>query len=62
MIDRGCVNLLRVARVAPKKPPSIRRRSAVWSAERIIIAVGGQAGRLAIPGFELALTYGTCGR
>ena len=29
-----------------------------WSAERIIIAVGGRAGRLPIPGAQLALTYG----
>ena len=28
-----------------------------WRAERIIVAVGGHAGRLAIPGSELALTY-----
>jgi pyruvate/2-oxoglutarate dehydrogenase complex dihydrolipoamide dehydrogenase (E3) component len=28
-----------------------------WTAERIILAVGGHAGRLAIPGAELALTY-----
>ncbi len=29
-----------------------------WGAERIVLAVGGHAGRLAIPGSELALTYG----
>ena len=29
-----------------------------WEAERIVLAVGGHAGRLAIPGNELALTYG----
>ncbi len=28
-----------------------------WTAERVIIAVGGRAGRLPIPGAELALTY-----
>ena len=28
-----------------------------WSADRIIVAVGGHAGRLGIPGAELALTY-----
>ena len=28
-----------------------------WSADRIILAVGGHAGRLPIPGAELALTY-----
>ena len=28
-----------------------------WSADRVIIAVGGRAGRLPIPGAELALTY-----
>jgi pyruvate/2-oxoglutarate dehydrogenase complex dihydrolipoamide dehydrogenase (E3) component len=28
-----------------------------WSADRIIVAVGGHAGRLRIPGAELALTY-----
>jgi pyruvate/2-oxoglutarate dehydrogenase complex dihydrolipoamide dehydrogenase (E3) component len=28
-----------------------------WSADRIILAVGGHAGRLQIPGAELALTY-----
>jgi pyruvate/2-oxoglutarate dehydrogenase complex dihydrolipoamide dehydrogenase (E3) component len=28
-----------------------------WSADRFIVAVGGQAGRLPIPGAELALTY-----
>ena len=28
-----------------------------WSADRIILAVGGHAGRLPIPGSELALTY-----
>ena len=28
-----------------------------WTAERIIVAVGGHAGRLSIPGAELALTY-----
>ena len=28
-----------------------------WAADRIILAVGGQAGRLPIPGAELALTY-----
>src|SRR4051812_44247679 len=28
-----------------------------WTADRIIIAVGGRAGRLAIPGAELGLTY-----
>ena len=28
-----------------------------WSADRIIVAVGGHAGRLQIPGAELALTY-----
>jgi pyruvate/2-oxoglutarate dehydrogenase complex dihydrolipoamide dehydrogenase (E3) component len=28
-----------------------------WTAERIILAVGGHAGRLSIPGAELALTY-----
>lgn len=28
-----------------------------WTADRIIIAVGGQAGRLRIPGADLALTY-----
>ena len=28
-----------------------------WSAERVIVAVGGHAGRLPIPGAELALTY-----
>jgi pyruvate/2-oxoglutarate dehydrogenase complex dihydrolipoamide dehydrogenase (E3) component len=29
----------------------------VWSADRVIIAVGGRAGRLPIPGAELALTF-----
>jgi pyruvate/2-oxoglutarate dehydrogenase complex dihydrolipoamide dehydrogenase (E3) component len=29
----------------------------VWTADRVIIAVGGRAGRLAIPGAELGLTY-----
>jgi dihydrolipoamide dehydrogenase len=29
----------------------------VWSADRIIIAAGGRAGRLPIPGADLALTY-----
>ena len=28
-----------------------------WSGDKIVIAVGGHAGRLAIPGAELALTY-----
>lgn len=28
-----------------------------WSADRIILAVGGHAGRLPIPGADLALTY-----
>jgi pyruvate/2-oxoglutarate dehydrogenase complex dihydrolipoamide dehydrogenase (E3) component len=28
-----------------------------WSADRIILAVGGHAGRLRIPGGGLALTY-----
>jgi dihydrolipoamide dehydrogenase len=28
-----------------------------WSADRVIVAVGGRAGRLQIPGAELALTY-----
>jgi hypothetical protein len=28
-----------------------------WSADRVIIAVGGRAGRLLIPGTELGLTY-----
>src|SRR5436853_134064 len=28
-----------------------------WSADRIILAVGGHAGRLRIPGADLALTY-----
>jgi dihydrolipoamide dehydrogenase len=28
-----------------------------WSADRIVIAVGGHPGRLSIPGAELALTY-----
>jgi len=28
-----------------------------WSADRIVLAVGGHAGRLPIPGAELALTY-----
>ena len=28
-----------------------------WSADRIILAVGGQAGRLPIPGADLAFTY-----
>ena len=28
-----------------------------WSADRIIVAVGGRAGRLPIPGADLALTY-----
>src|SRR5262245_51195898 len=32
-------------------------RGATWSADRIIIAVGGRASRLPIPGAELALTY-----
>ena len=34
-----------------------RRRARTWSADRIIVAVGGHAGRLGIPGAELALTY-----
>ena len=34
-----------------------RRRPRTWSADRIIVAVGGHAGRLRIPGAELALTY-----
>ena len=29
----------------------------IWSADRIILAVGGHAGRLQIPGADLALTY-----
>ncbi len=29
-----------------------------WGAERIVLAVGGHAGRLTIPGSDLALTYG----
>jgi len=29
----------------------------IWSADRIILAVGGHAGRLPIPGADLALTY-----
>ena len=29
-----------------------------WRADRIILAVGGHAARLSIPGYELALTYG----
>lgn len=28
-----------------------------WSADRIIVAVGGHAGRLQIPGADLGLTY-----
>ena len=28
-----------------------------WTADRVIIAVGGRAGRLPIPGAELCLTY-----
>ena len=31
--------------------------SRTWSADRIILAVGGHAGRLRIPGADLALTY-----
>jgi pyruvate/2-oxoglutarate dehydrogenase complex dihydrolipoamide dehydrogenase (E3) component len=31
--------------------------SRTWSADRIILAVGGHAGRLQIPGADLALTY-----
>lgn len=33
------------------------RDGRTWSADRIILAVGGQAGRLPIPGADLALTY-----
>ena len=29
-----------------------------WSADRVVIAVGGRAGRLPIPGADLGLTYG----
>ena len=29
----------------------------IWTADRVIIAVGGRAGRLPIPGAELGLTY-----
>ena len=35
-------------------PPATAR---TWSADRIILAVGGHAGRLPIPGADLALTY-----
>jgi dihydrolipoamide dehydrogenase len=31
-----------------------------WSADRVIIAVGGRASRLPIPGAELGLTYEMC--
>jgi pyruvate/2-oxoglutarate dehydrogenase complex dihydrolipoamide dehydrogenase (E3) component len=33
------------------------RDGRTWSADRIILAVGGHAGRLPIPGADLALTY-----
>jgi pyruvate/2-oxoglutarate dehydrogenase complex dihydrolipoamide dehydrogenase (E3) component len=40
---------------APHTVGSGNRRT--WSADRIILAVGGHAGRLPIPGADLALTY-----
>jgi pyruvate/2-oxoglutarate dehydrogenase complex dihydrolipoamide dehydrogenase (E3) component len=39
-------------------PHTVAARDArTWSADRIILAVGGHAGRLPIPGADLALTY-----
>ncbi len=38
-------------------PHTLVAGSRTWSADRIILAVGGHAGRLGIPGAELALTY-----
>jgi pyruvate/2-oxoglutarate dehydrogenase complex dihydrolipoamide dehydrogenase (E3) component len=38
-------------------PHTLAAGSRTWSADRIIVAVGGHAGRLRIPGAELALTY-----
>ncbi len=38
-------------------PHTLAAGSRTWSADRIILAVGGHAGRLGIPGAELALTY-----
>jgi pyruvate/2-oxoglutarate dehydrogenase complex dihydrolipoamide dehydrogenase (E3) component len=38
-------------------PHTVSGGTQTWSADRIIVAVGGHAGRLRIPGAELALTY-----
>jgi pyruvate/2-oxoglutarate dehydrogenase complex dihydrolipoamide dehydrogenase (E3) component len=38
-------------------PHTLTAGPRTWSADRIIVAVGGHAGRLPIPGAELALTY-----
>ena len=38
-------------------PHTLAAGPRTWSADRIIVAVGGHAGRLGIPGAELALTY-----
>src|SRR5580692_1492150 len=48
-------NLGPVGFVDPRTVAADRART--WSADRIILAVGGHAGRLQIPGAELALTY-----
>jgi pyruvate/2-oxoglutarate dehydrogenase complex dihydrolipoamide dehydrogenase (E3) component len=42
---------------AAARPGDARSGSQRWTADRIIIAVGGRAARLPIPGAELALTY-----
>jgi pyruvate/2-oxoglutarate dehydrogenase complex dihydrolipoamide dehydrogenase (E3) component len=38
-------------------PHTVASGGRTWSADRIVLAVGGHAGRLPIPGADLALTY-----
>ena len=54
-IDLG-ENLGPVGFVDPHTPAADGARR--WSADRIILAVGGHAGRLRIPGADLARTLG----